>query len=39
MDSTEPDLESKLWHTGGVEGKRAQIRQLILDLSQHNKNG
>jgi hypothetical protein len=35
MDTSEPELTHELWRSGEVQEKRAQIRQLILDLSEN----
>ena len=37
MDTSEPELTHELWRSGEVQEKRAQIRRLILDLSEDYK--
>lgn len=34
MDTSEPELTHELWRSGEVQEKRAQIRRLILHLSE-----
>lgn len=37
MDTSEPEVTRELWRSGEVKEKRAQMRQLIQDLSEEYK--